>query len=59
MTAHALQLLQNNNCKACLLGWVDFEKEQDDALICLIEKSIETGLPELTNQNYKKLYFNN
>jgi hypothetical protein len=38
------------------MGWIDFEYEQDDALLCLIEKSDNLNFTELSAMNYAKLY---
>ena len=59
ITAQVNQLLNDNKCKACVMGWVDFENEHADTLLCLIEKSEDENLLELTTENYRKLYFEN
>ncbi len=51
--------MDETKCKACLLGYIDFEFEKEDALLCWIEKSSNTNFPELTIENYKNLYLNN
>ncbi len=56
MSAQVRYLFSNGRCKACIMGWVDYENEQDDALLCLIEESDNTAFPELTAINYSNLY---
>ena len=58
MTSQVNQLMNDALCKCCVMGWLDFENEKKDALLCLIEKSENKNLLELTDENYKNLYFN-
>jgi hypothetical protein len=54
--SQVVQLFVSERCKACIMGWIDFEYEQDDALLCLIEKSDNLNFTELSAMNYAKLY---
>lgn len=53
------QLLNTSRCKVCITGWVDFDKEQADAFLCLVEKSEHQNLIEFSKENLDNLYFNN
>ena len=52
------QLFINEQCKACVMGWINYDSEQADALCCLIEKSDNEKELPFTAENYSYLYFN-
>ena len=57
MATQVKQLLDTSLAKVCITGWVDYDKEQADAFLCLIEKSEDLNQLELTKENFNNLYF--
>lgn len=52
----ANQMLNEESAKAVLMGWVDYEDDQEDALLCWVMPSHEEQLLELNTANYTNLY---
>lgn len=49
-------MLDEQSAKAVLMGWVDFEDDKEDALLCWVMPSKDEQLLEFNTTNYTNLY---
>ncbi len=59
MADYTNQKIENGACKAALTGWVEYDNNKADALLCWIEKSNQENNLEFNAENFYKLYQNN